>query len=107
MTIHVSNVTDDEVQTALRLLFARFPIEEQQPRIEEALRAASRGRLNFKDLLIAKEDALPVGAALSYQQPDGISLVWPPVITCQASNISGVEDALMAQVCRHLQRPTE
>ena len=87
---------------ALRLLFARFPVEEQAARLRDTLLASVQGRLNLKGLLLATVDEMPVGAALVMLQPDGIALVWPPVVSCGAVDEVAVEDALMLEVCRQI-----
>ena len=99
MTINVQNVSAEHRPLALRVLFARFPLEEQQARLAEALNSAERGQLKLDGLLLAEEADKPVGAALSMHQSDGVSLVWPPVVTCQTSNEKAVVDALMTQLC--------
>ena len=45
----------------MRLLFARFPLDEQQTRLTDALRSAEQGRLNLEGLLLAEENGNPVG----------------------------------------------
>lgn len=104
MSIHISHVTSEHRPIALRLLFARFPIEEQQTRLTDTLKSVERGQLNLDGLLLAKENGQPVGAALTMQQSDGVTLVWPPVITCQTTDESAVEDALMVRICEEVDR---
>ena len=87
---------------ALRLLFARFPVAEQESRLRDALTAAERGTLNLRHLLLAETDGLVVGAALVMLQSDGIALVWPPVISCGATDDTVVADLLMREVCRRI-----
>lgn len=99
MTINVSLVTSEQRTVALRILFARFPVEEQPLRLAEALQSAERGSINLDCLLLAEENGQPVGAALTMHQRDGTSLVWPPVVTCQTIDTKAVEDALMARLC--------
>ena len=94
--------TDERRITALRLLFARFPVEEQESRLRDALAAGERGTLDLRHLLLAEAEGLPVGAALVMLQSDGIALVWPPVISCGAADATVVEDLLMRQVCRRI-----
>lgn len=100
-------------ELALRLLFARFPVEEQSARLRETLLAAERGSLNLDGLLLAtlqsqpddtqpQAEDLPVGAALVMFQSDGIALVWPPVVSCGAADEIAVEDALMTELCRRI-----
>lgn len=88
--------------TALRLLFARFPVDEQAIRLRDALRVSEKGGLNLDGLLLATVGELPVGAALVMLQPDAIALVWPPVLTCGAMDEVRIEDALMLEVCRRI-----
>lgn len=99
-------------ELALRLLFARFPVEEQPTRLRETLLAVERGSLNLDGLLLATmtppavgelpSAELPVGAALVMFQSDGIALVWPPVVSCGAADEIAVEDALMTELCRRI-----
>ena len=109
----VTAVDSSRRELALRLLFARFPVEEQSARLRETLVAAERGSLNLDDLLLATlrsqpddtqppAEDLPVGAALVMFQSDGIALVWPPVVSCGAADEIAVEDALMTELCRRI-----
>ncbi len=102
MTLTVTAADSSNRDAALRLLFARFPVEEQATRLRDALLASEQGRLNLEGLLLARAGELPVGAALVMVQPDGIALVWPPVVSCGALDQLAVEDALMADVCRRI-----
>lgn len=87
---------------ALRLLFARFPAEEQEGRVRDALAANERGTLHFDNLLLAESDGMPVGCALAMLQSDGVALVWPPVVSCGATNPVVVEDLLMTELCARI-----
>ena len=102
MTLTVTAADSSNRETALRLLFARFPVEEQAARVQSTLLAAEQERLNLDGLLLARAGELSVGAALVMLQPDGIALVWPPVVSCGAVDEVAVEDALMAEVCRRI-----
>src|SRR4051794_2664492 len=104
MSIHISHATSEHLPIALRLLFARFPVEEQQTRLTDTLKSVERGQLNLDGLLLAKENGQPVGAALTMQQSDGVTLVWPPVITCQTTDGSAIEEALMVRICEEVDR---
>jgi ribosomal protein S18 acetylase RimI-like enzyme len=104
MSLKISYVAADQRSTALRLLFARFPLEEQQARLSDALRSAEQGRLNLDGLLLAEEGGNPVGVALTMHQLDRVSLVWPPVLTCQVSEMAIVQDALMSGLCDEIDR---
>jgi len=104
MALNISLVGPERREIALRLLFARFPVEEQPSRVTDAMRSADEGRLNLDRLLLADEDGQPVGAALMMRQADGVSLVWPPVISCQASDATQTEDALMTRLCDEVNR---
>lgn len=94
--------TGERITTALRLLFARFPLEQQEGRLREALASTERGTLRLDHLLVAESDGLPVGAALVMIQADGIALVWPPVVSCGATDVSSVEDLLMQEICHRM-----
>jgi GNAT superfamily N-acetyltransferase len=102
MSLMISVVEPDRRELALRLLFSRFPAEEQPARMHETLRAVERGTLNLDGLLLAEEGELPVGAALMMPQADGVALVWPPVISCQSRNVETTEQALMKRLCEQL-----
>jgi len=87
---------------ALRLLFARFPVEEHETRLRDAIASCERGTLRLDHLLLAEADGLPVGSALVMLQSDGIALVWPPVVSCGATDPVEVEDLLMQEVCQRV-----
>lgn len=99
MNLTVTTVDASRREMALRLLFARFPVEEQEARWRDALLAGEQGRLDLSGLLLAMAEDLPVGAALMMLQSDGVALVWPPVVSCGAIDADAVEDALMAEIC--------
>lgn len=103
MSISISLVSPQQRPVALRLLFARFPVDEQPSRLADTLRAADQGALNLDGLLLAEENGLPVGAALSLHQRDGISLIWPPVVSCQTDEVAA-KDALMTRLCDEVTR---
>lgn len=93
----------DKQIPALRVLFANFPEEEHESRLNDTLAAIDRGTLSLEHLWIAERDGTAVGAALVMHQADGVSLVWPPVIlTDQASD--EIRRGLMTEVCRELDR---
>ncbi len=100
MTPTISAVDSSERVLALRLLFARFPVEEQDARLHDTILATERGTLNLDGLLLAKVGDLPVGAALVMPQPDRVALVWPPVVSCGATDETAVENGLMREICR-------
>jgi mycothiol synthase len=102
MTVTVSAAGAQQRNLALRFLFSRFPLEEQAARLNEALKSAENGSLNLDELLLAEQDHLPVGAALAMVQPDGVALVWPPVVSCQATNPAVVEEELMIRLCERI-----
>jgi ribosomal protein S18 acetylase RimI-like enzyme len=89
---------------ALTILFARFPEEEQAARLEAALQSVAAGTLRLDGLRWALQRGQPVGAALAMEQPDGITLVWPPIITCGADDAIAVEDALLTELTREMDR---
>ena len=104
MTIKISVVGPDRRALALRLLFSRFPLQEQPARLEEALRSVERGSLNLDGLLLAEENDQSIGAALMMPQLDRVALVWPPVISCQATDVAATEQALMVRLCEEIDR---
>lgn len=104
MALNISLAGPERREIALRLLFARFPVEEQPSRLADALRSADEGRLNLDRLILADEEGQPVGVALMMRQVDGVALVWPPVISCQARDTTQVENALMSRLCDEINR---
>ena len=102
MNTVVTPATDERRIPALRLLFARFPVDEQETRLRDALAASERGSLDLKHLLLAEMDGMAVGSALVMLQSDGIALVWPPVVSCGATDSTAVEDLLMQEICREI-----
>lgn len=102
METQIHSAIGDRRIYALRLLFARFPVEEQDARLRDAVSASERGSLNLDHLLLAEIDGVPVGAALVMFQSDGVALVWPPVVSCGAVDEQAVEDLLMDEVCRRI-----
>lgn len=100
-TVVVTAVGEHRIP-ALRLLFARFPLNEQESRLRDALAAGEQGKLQLENLLLAHSDGLPVGAALVMLQSDGIALVWPPVVSCGATDSRQVEDLLMQEICQRM-----
>ena len=100
----ISFVAPEHRAVALRLLFARFPLDQQQSRLTEALRSVERGSLNLDCLLLAEENDKPVGVTLGMHQSDGVTLVWPPVLTCQALDATAVEEGLMLRLCDEIDR---
>lgn len=102
MNTVVTPATAERRIPALRLLFARFPVDEQETRLRDALAASERGSLDLKHLLLAEMDGMAVGSALVMLQSDGIALVWPPVVSCGATDSTAVEDLLMQEICREI-----
>ena len=102
MSFVITVASGDRRVPALRLLFSRFPAEEQSARLEEALRSVERGSLNLDMLLLAEAGDMPIGAALMMPQADGVALVWPPVISCQADDVESVERGLMQRLCQEM-----
>lgn len=100
--IEIQGVPSSAWETALRILFARFSPEDMTERIAATMQAVAEGRLNLQGLRWALQDGLPVGAALIMEQPDGITLVWPPVVTCAALDADAVEHALMEDLTQRL-----
>lgn len=87
---------------ALEILFATFPVDEQQPRIDATLISVRDGKLDLSGLRWALQHDVPVGVSLSMEQPDGITLVWPPVVTTAATDPIAVEAALMSELTARL-----
>jgi len=87
---------------ALRLLFLPFPEEERESRIGATLKSVEQGSLSLAGLRRAWRDGHPVGVALTMSQPDGVTLVWPPVVAGSESDPDAVFDVLMLDVCARL-----
>jgi ribosomal protein S18 acetylase RimI-like enzyme len=102
MSFSIEPVAPADWPMALRILFARFPEEEQPARQAAALTAAAAGKLNLHGLRWALQNDVPVGATLVMEQPDRVSLVWPPIVTCAADDPEAVERALLAEVAGEL-----
>lgn len=98
----VSTVKVQEWPVALELLFASFPAEERQPRIDSTLVAVSEGRLNLSGLRWIDRHGIPLGVSLTMDQPDGVTLVWPPVMSAAADDPAAVEAALMQELTARL-----
>ncbi len=102
----ITSVDVHDWPTALGLLFATFPVDEQQPRIDSTLIAVSEGRLDLSGLRWALQNGELVGVSLTMDQPDGVTLVWPPVVTTAAANPVAVESALMSELTARLDQST-
>lgn len=100
----VSSVNVPDWPAALELLFATFPEEERQPRIDATLIGVRDGRLDLSGLRWITRNGTPLGVSLTMDQPDGITLVWPPVINSAASNPEAIETALMQELTARLDR---
>ena len=85
--IQILRVTQARQVEALKILFSRFPIDQQAARVE--------------DTLLAERGGVSVGGALVMHQPDDVALVWPPVIQDRADE-RRIGGALMTAVCRDL-----
>lgn len=87
---------------ALELLFVTFPAEERQPRIDSTLIAVRDGRLDLSGLRWITDEDGPIAVSLTMDQPDGITLVWPPVIRPEVTNAHAVEAALLRELTARL-----
>lgn len=89
---------------ALRLLFLPFPEGERESRTAGTLKSVEQGSLSLAGLRRAWCDGQPVGVALTMSQPDGVTLVWPPVVDPSAAAPDAVFDALTIDICERLDR---
>lgn len=94
--------SDERRIPALQLLFRRFPLEEQESRLRDALAASERGSLNLDHLLLAEVEGKCVGSALTMIQSDGVALIWPPVVDRGGDDPREIEDLLMQELCRRM-----
>ncbi len=98
----ISSVSVREWPTALELLFATFPAEEVQPRIDSTLIAVSEGRLDLSGLRWITRNGAPLAVSLTMEQPDSVTLVWPPVMSSDAENPAVMEAALLRELTARL-----
>jgi GNAT superfamily N-acetyltransferase len=98
----ISAVPKEQWPDALALLFATFPADELADRIAATLMAVEVGQLSLNGLRWARRDGVPVAAALTMTQPDGITLVWPPALLIEHRDDEEVADALLAHLTMEL-----
>ncbi len=96
--MNVVPVSVHEWPAALALLFTTFPEEERQPRIDSTLIGVRDGRLDLSGLRWIMHQDEPLGVSLTMEQPDGVTLVWPPVMSPSAANPATVEAALLREL---------
>jgi hypothetical protein len=67
-TVRIVSADSSRQVEALRMLFSRFPQEEQAARLEDTLLAVQRGALDLTGLMLAEQSGRSVGAALVMRQ---------------------------------------
>src|SRR4051794_4445649 len=97
--ITVAPARADQCPAALALLFAHHPAIQRVQAVRDVLDAQERGEIRLDGLLLAQENGIPVGAALSVMQADNTAFVWPPVADSSV-NASRVVDALYHELSR-------
>jgi len=101
--IEIRAVEPRDWPTALMQLLSPFPPEEQLQRRTATLAAVAAGTLSLTGLRQAWFHGQPVGIALTMLQPDGITLVWPPVIDHNAGTMHArIEQACWDDICHTL-----
>lgn len=103
--LRIAPVPASDWPTALRLLFQSFPEAERESRMQGTLNAVAAGNLHLDGLRQAYLGDDIVGVSLTMSQPDGITLVWPPVTFGQQlcpRDHSDIFAALMHDVCQQL-----
>lgn len=100
--LSIESVAVTDWPDALMLLFTPFPAAERQGRVDATLIAVAEGRLNLDGLRWARSAGIPVGIALTMDQPDGVTLVWPPVVAPGVEDPRRVEDELMRELTARL-----
>lgn len=102
--IRIEAVPPSDWPEALRLLFLPFPEGERESRAVATLKSVEQGSLSLAGLRRAWREGQPVGVALTMSQPDGVTLVWPPVVDPFAAAPDDVFDALTIDICERLDR---
>ncbi|OYW23104.1 MAG: hypothetical protein B7Z55_03860 [Planctomycetales bacterium 12-60-4] len=87
---------------ALQFLFLPFAPAERESRTQATLKSVAQGSLDLTGLRQAWRAGQPVGVSLTMQQPDGVTLVWPPIVAPSAADPDAVFDALVKDVCFRL-----
>ena len=103
--MHIVRADGDRQAAALRILFSKFPITEQEERLRDALLSVERGTLDLAGLWVAEDGGEAVGATLIMHQADGVSLVWPPVTLNGIERPSTIRSSLMDAIIEELDRP--
>ncbi len=101
-SLSIQEVAVTDWPAALTLLFLPFPEVERQGRVDATLIAVAEGRLNLDGLRWALDGTTPVGIALTMEQPDGVTLVWPPVVDPSVGHARIVEDGLLSELTARL-----
>src|SRR5262245_20066134 len=91
----ISPAEQAEYAVVLQLLFQRTSSAIRDSTIQQAVHLLSRGVLDPRGLLVAREAGRPVGVMLSSAAPGAMGLIWPPqTVPCEDHH--QVEDALIA-----------
>ncbi|MBI1346963.1 GNAT family N-acetyltransferase [bacterium] len=101
--IRFQSVAPENRPDALLQLLAPFPEDERIQRRDATLAAVEAGTLSLDGLRQAWWGAQPVGIFLTMQQPDHVTLVWPPVIAPSAElSREDIEQACWGDICEVL-----
>lgn len=98
----VGPVPSTDWEQALQLLFQEFSEDERRERIAATFQALSQGRFALDGFVQALVNRERVGVALTMAQPDGVTLVWPPVVAAPLSGALDPFEPLLAFVCRQI-----
>jgi mycothiol synthase len=101
-SVVIEAVATTEQTAVLELLFQLFPAEERAERLASTLQSVAAGTLSLVGLRQARRGTQRVGAGLSMAQPDGVTLVWPPVADPAVTDPDSVVAAIMSELCLRL-----
>jgi ribosomal protein S18 acetylase RimI-like enzyme len=96
--------TGESLQPALELLFASLPAKARAKRMAEVRREINRGDFDPKFLLLARDDTKPVGVQLTVIRDDDVGMVWPPIVVAESQSPESIEDALLTEATRRLDK---
>ncbi len=100
-TLTVTSARPDELVTAFRLVFGRLAVAERERRVHTALELVRAGELDPAGVLVAWQDALPVGCFVCQATPGASALVWTPGVAGRADE-RAVADELVRHACAWL-----
>lgn len=94
----IAPARDCDLPAAFTLLFGA-PTTNLDDRVAHALSLATRGAIDTKDVIVARQDNVVIGAVYGAVLPGSAAVVWPPrAIDADAA----IEDDLMRSVLAHV-----